>query len=66
MNEFELLSIDELNYIEAGCRLCKIGATIAGASTGAGIVFSLSSNPVGWVVAAGAVVGGGLGYLSAS
>ncbi len=66
MNEFELLTVDEMYDVEAGCGLCKVGATIAGASTGAGLVLALASNPVGWAVAGGAVVGGGLGLLSAS
>ena len=66
MNEVKLLTIDEMYYIEAGCGLCKVGATIAGAATGAGLVLALASNPAGWAVAGGAIIGGGLGYLSAS
>lgn len=37
---------------------------IAGAATGAGTVSELSTNPVGWVVLGGAVIGGVLGYLT--
>lgn len=66
MNEFEMLTLDEMYYLEAGCWLCKTGATIAGAATGAGLVMALASNPAGWAIAAGAVVGGGLGLLSVS
>lgn len=66
MNEFKVLTVDEMYYIEAGCRLCKVGATIAGAATGAGLVLALVSNPAGWAIAGGAIVGGGLGLLSVS
>ena len=66
MNGFVELSLDEMYYLEAGCTLCKVGATIAGAATGAGLVLALVSNPAGWMIAGGAVVGGGLGLLSVS
>lgn len=66
MENFEVLNLEELYVMEAGCRLCRVGATIAGAATGAGTVLALASNPVGWAIAGGAVIGGGLGYLSAS
>lgn len=66
MNEFKVLTVDEMYYIEAGCFLCKAGATIAGAATGAGLVLALASNPAGWAIAGGAIVGGGLGLLSVS
>lgn len=66
MNEFELLTVDEIYNIEAGCGLCKVGATIAGAATGAGVVMALASNPAGWLIAGGAIIGGGLGLLSVS
>lgn len=62
-NGFSALSFNEMMEIDGGCWLCTVGATIGGASLGAGTVLMLASNPVGWVVAAGAVVGGGLGYL---
>ncbi len=39
---------------------------IAGAATGAGLVLALVSNPAGWAIAGGAIVGGGLGLLSVS
>ena len=64
MNDFYSINSDELYLIEGGCWLCTVGATIAGAGTGIGVVVALVSNPVGWMVAGGAIVGGGLGYLT--
>ena len=64
MNEFILLNTDEMCNIEAGCGLCTVGTTIAGAATGAGLVLALVSNPAGWIIAGGAIIGGGLGLLS--
>lgn len=66
MYGFDVLDLEELYILEGGCFLCKLGATIAGASTGAGIVLALASNPAGWAIAGGAIIGGGLGYLSVS
>lgn len=65
-NGFSALSFDEMMEMDGGCWLCKLGSTIGGAGTGAGTVLALASNPAGWVVAGGAVIGGGLGYLLAS
>lgn len=66
MNDFYLISSEELYLIEGGCWLCTAGGVIGGAATGAGTVLALSTNPVGWVVLGGAVIGGALGYLTVS
>ena len=66
MNEFvkfNELDENELMLLEGGCGLCTAGSIIGGASTGAGIVLAVVSNPAGWVVGAGALVGAGLGWL---
>lgn len=66
MNDLYVISLDELYLIEGGCKLCKVGSTIAGAATGTGIVLGLASNPAGWVILGGAAIGAGVGYLLAS
>lgn len=66
MYGFDVLDLEELDSLEGGCFLCKLGATIAGASSGAGVVFALVSNPAGWLVAGGVIIGGGVGYLTVS
>lgn len=63
MVEFNQLEDAELMMLEGGCGLCTAGAMIGGAATGAGTVLALASNPVGWAVGAGALIGAGIGYL---
>jgi hypothetical protein len=62
--EFNELTSMELVTIDGGCKLCTIGSVIGGAGTGAGTVLVLASNPAGWLIGAGALVGAGLGYLA--
>lgn len=66
MNDFYLISSEELYLIEGGCWLCIAGGVIGGAATGAGTVLALSTNPAGWVVLGATVIGAGLGYLTVS
>lgn len=66
MNDFYLINSEELYLIEGGCWLCTTDSVIAGSATGAGTVLALSTNPAGWVVLGGAIIGGGLGYLLAT
>lgn len=62
--EFCQIAPEEGMLIDGGCKLCTIGSVIGGAGTGAGTVLVLASNPAGWLIGAGALVGAGLGYLA--
>ncbi len=57
------MTFEGMELLEGGCGLCTAGAVIGGAATGAGTVLALASNPAGWVIGAGALVGAGIGYL---
>lgn len=61
---FSPMQDEELFLLYGGCGFCTAGAVIGGAATGAGTVLALASNPAGWVIAGGAIVGAGLGYLA--